>query len=65
MSHAPFTEADVNYLLKARRFIHSLVSDTTDNPEASILEVVSWNHRSPISPRFNGEQRRVYFIGAA
>jgi hypothetical protein len=40
MSHAPFTEADVNYLLKARKFIHSLVRDTTDNPEASVLEVV-------------------------
>jgi hypothetical protein len=40
MSHAPFTEAEVNYLLKARKFIHGLIKDTTDNPDAPILEVV-------------------------
>jgi hypothetical protein len=40
MSHAPFTEADVNYLLKARKFIHSVVRDTTDNPDAPILEII-------------------------
>ena len=40
MSHAPFTEAEVNYLLKARKFIHGLIRDTTENPDAPILEIV-------------------------
>lgn len=40
MSHAPFTEADVNYLLKARKFIHGLIRDNTASEDAPILEVV-------------------------
>jgi hypothetical protein len=40
MSHAPFTEADVNYLLKARKFIQSVVRDTTDNPDSPLLEII-------------------------
>ncbi|PYS20854.1 MAG: hypothetical protein DMF72_19460 [Acidobacteria bacterium] len=40
MSHAPFTEADVNYLLKARKFIDGLIRDNTANADAPILEVI-------------------------
>jgi hypothetical protein len=29
----------VNYLLKARKFIHSLIRDTTDNPDAHFLRL--------------------------
>jgi hypothetical protein len=40
MSHAPFTEADVDYLLKARKFIDSVMRDTTADPDAPIREII-------------------------
>lgn len=35
----PFTEADVNYLLKARKIIQGVTRDTTDDPNADLLEI--------------------------
>jgi hypothetical protein len=40
MTDAPFTEAEVNYLLKARKFVHGVIRDTTSNPDAPLLEIV-------------------------
>lgn len=40
MSGAPFTEADVKYLLKARKVIHGVIRDTTEDPDAPLLEIV-------------------------
>lgn len=40
MSHAPFTEAEVNYLLKARKVIRGVIRDTTDKPDAPLLEII-------------------------
>jgi hypothetical protein len=40
MSDAPFTEADIDYLLNARKVVHSVIRDTTEKPDASLLEVV-------------------------
>ena len=33
-------EADVDYLLKARKFVDGLIKDNTANPDAPILEVI-------------------------
>ena len=35
----PFTEADVNYLLKTRKVIQGVTRDTTDDPEANLMEI--------------------------
>jgi len=40
MSRAPFTEAEVDYLLKARKFIGGLIKDSTRDPDSKIPEVV-------------------------
>lgn len=39
MSDAPFTEADVEYLLKSMKVIKGVTRDTTDNPAADLLEI--------------------------
>ena len=39
MSDAPFTEAEVDYLLKARKVIQGVTRDTTDDPDADLLEI--------------------------
>jgi hypothetical protein len=40
MSDAPFTEADVAYLLKAKKLVQTVLKDTTDDQSASLLEVI-------------------------
>lgn len=40
MRVAPFTEADVNYLLKTRKVVQNIVKDTTSDENASLLEIV-------------------------
>lgn len=40
MSDAPFTEADVRYLLKARKVIQGVIKDTTSDPNAPLLEII-------------------------
>lgn len=39
MPDAPFTEADVAYLLKARKVIQGITRDTTDDPDADLMEI--------------------------
>ena len=39
MLEAPFTEADVAYLLKARKVIKDVTRDTTDDPDADLMEI--------------------------
>jgi hypothetical protein len=40
MSDAHFTEADVRYLLRAKKFIHSVIKDTMESQEAALLEII-------------------------
>lgn len=40
MSDAPFTEANVRYLLKARKIVQGVVKDTTSDENAPLLEIV-------------------------
>lgn len=40
MSDAPFTEADVKYLLRARKVVQGVIKDTTENPGAPLLEII-------------------------
>src|SRR6266480_4713836 len=40
MSDAPFTEADVSYLLRAKKFVQSVMKDTTDDQAAPLLEII-------------------------
>lgn len=35
----PFTEADVDFLLKTRKVIQGITRDTTDDPNAVLLEI--------------------------
>jgi hypothetical protein len=40
MKVAPFTEADVRYLLKTRKVVQSILKDTTSDEDAPLLEIV-------------------------
>jgi hypothetical protein len=35
----PFTEADVDFLLKTRKVIQGVTKDTTDDPDADLMEI--------------------------
>lgn len=39
MDAPPFTEADVDFLLKTRKVIQGVTRDTTDDPDADLLEI--------------------------
>jgi hypothetical protein len=40
MSDAPFTEADVSYLLRTRKIVQGVIKDTTSDEDASLFEVI-------------------------
>lgn len=40
MTDAPFTEADVAYLLRAKKFVQTVLKDTVDDQNAPLLEVI-------------------------